>query len=1035
MTMATEHDSTSPAGDALSSERMTVRWFQGVLKRSGLILTGAVAIGVLGAISFMALPRDLFPNLALPTLQLLIQSPGRAAAELELAVAQPTELAVIGIPGVRRIASTTQTGLVQVVIAFESQVDPWRARQLVAEKLQQVVGQYPEGTGAPLMTSAAGRLQEIQELVLDGPGVDPMKLRDHAVRSLVPRLQAVPGIARIEVLGGEGRQIQVSVSPERMRTIGASLEQVIEALESSAFDSSAGVLEVRDKQWNVTVALRSRTAPELSRLPVHSAHGVVALGDIAEVREGPEFRMGLSRFEGFEAVSLRVVKQPDAETLATSRRVRALLPELQRAVPDGMSLRLFYDQGELVAHALGGVGIALTCGAIFVGAVLILLLGQLRAALIVIAVLPLAVLGAALPLRWLGHGLNAMTLGGLAIAVGLLVDAGVILVENLAHRLHESGAGSSRALVIARAAAEVAQPIATAVLVILAVFIPLLAIGDVAGALYSPLAVAVAAAMGLSLIFSLTLLPVLVERLLGANTKLAEPRLVGWIKHRYRPWLERALKHRWAVAGIAGALMLGAATLGLRLNSDFLPALDEGAMMVLTSLPSDTSLAAIDAANQRFERELEEIPGVSATYRRTGRGEVTEDPMPTYLSDIMVLLDDGADGDAVKAALEELADHAPFAAEVTTPMNMRISEGIGGTPSDIQVEVYADDLKLVIEAQPRIQALLGTIEGVESVAIDVGAPLASWRIVPDEVALRRLDVARDALQLTAMAALQGVPLSPTYDGVQKIERVVRFPADGRVSIEKLKRLPLIVEEGRIVELGQVATIVEQTVPAMIRRKNGQRRVGFNLRTSGDLNRTAARVEDALREFSLPAGVSIGIAGKVEQARETQRRLLWASVASLLIVIALLYASLSRWREVLVVVGTLPVALAGGVVAMWLAGESWNASSIVGIIGLFGVAVQNSLVLITQVKQLLAQGLEPAHALIEAAVGRVRPKLMTAGAAILGLLPMLFGIGGSELERPLAVVMVGGLVTSTLFTLLVLPTLYAPMVMRGEQTRA
>lgn len=1033
--MATEHDSTSPAGDALSSERMTVRWFQGVLKRSGLILTGAVAIGVLGAISFMALPRDLFPNLALPTLQLLIQSPGRAAAELELAVAQPTELAVIGIPGVRRIASTTQTGLVQVVIAFESQVDPWRARQLVAEKLQQVVGQYPEGTGAPLMTSAAGRLQEIQELVLDGPGVDPMKLRDHAVRSLVPRLQAVPGIARIEVLGGEGRQIQVSVSPERMRTIGASLEQVIEALESSAFDSSAGVLEVRDKQWNVTVALRSRTAPELSRLPVHSAHGVVALGDIAEVREGPEFRMGLSRFEGFEAVSLRVVKQPDAETLATSRRVRALLPELQRAVPDGMSLRLFYDQGELVAHALGGVGIALTCGAIFVGAVLILLLGQLRAALIVIAVLPLAVLGAALPLRWLGHGLNAMTLGGLAIAVGLLVDAGVILVENLAHRLHESGAGSSRALVIARAAAEVAQPIATAVLVILAVFIPLLAIGDVAGALYSPLAVAVAAAMGLSLIFSLTLLPVLVERLLGANTKLAEPRLVGWIKHRYRPWLERALKHRWAVAGIAGALMLGAATLGLRLNSDFLPALDEGAMMVLTSLPSDTSLAAIDAANQRFERELEEIPGVSATYRRTGRGEVTEDPMPTYLSDIMVLLDDGADGDAVKAALEELADHAPFAAEVTTPMNMRISEGIGGTPSDIQVEVYADDLKLVIEAQPRIQALLGTIEGVESVAIDVGAPLASWRIVPDEVALRRLDVARDALQLTAMAALQGVPLSPTYDGVQKIERVVRFPADGRVSIEKLKRLPLIVEEGRIVELGQVATIVEQTVPAMIRRKNGQRRVGFNLRTSGDLNRTAARVEDALREFSLPAGVSIGIAGKVEQARETQRRLLWASVASLLIVIALLYASLSRWREVLVVVGTLPVALAGGVVAMWLAGESWNASSIVGIIGLFGVAVQNSLVLITQVKQLLAQGLEPAHALIEAAVGRVRPKLMTAGAAILGLLPMLFGIGGSELERPLAVVMVGGLVTSTLFTLLVLPTLYAPMVMRGEQTRA
>jgi len=778
----------------------------------------------------------------------------------------------------------------------------------------------------------------------------------------------------------------------------------------------------------VTVASLARRPEALAALPVHTAHGLVALGDVAEVREAPEFRTGLARFQGFEAVSLRVIKQPSAETLATSGRVRAALPELQRTLPEGMSLTLFYDQGALVEHALGGVGYALLAGALFVAAVLVALLGSVRGAAVVIVLLPLATLGAAVPLAALGLGLNAMTLGGLAIAVGLLVDAGVIMVENLAHRLRgerpESGGGAARLGVIARGAAEVAVPIATAVLVILAVFLPLLALGGVAGQLYAPLAVAVAAAMALSLLFSFTLVPVLVDRVLPPGTRLDEPRLVSAIQRFYRPALDFALRRGGIVQGLALALALGALALGARLGTDFLPALDEGALMVQTVLPSDASLAAIDAANRQIEEEIGALPGVASVYRRTGRGEVTEDPMPTFLSDVLVVLERGADPVALEREIEQIAERAPFAVEITTPMNMRISEGIGGTPADLQVELFAVELDELTRRQSEIQARLAAVEGVASVTVDTGAPLPSWRIVPDEAALRRLDVPRRALVETAAAALQGLPLEPTFDGAQRVERVVRFPADGRLTAESLKRLPIVVEEGRIVELGQVAALVEAPTPSMIKRKNGQRRLGFNVHTEGDLGGTARRVEAALASADLPPGVSVGIAGKVEEARETQRRLLAASAVAIALVVALLYLALGRWREVAVVVGTLPVALAGGLVSLWLAGETWNASSIVGIIGLFGVAVQNSLVLITQTRQLLDQGAPFLAALREAAIGRLRPKLMTAGAAILGLLPMLAGFGGSELERPLAVAMVGGLVTSTLFTLLVLPAVYA-----------
>ncbi|MDE3032048.1 MAG: efflux RND transporter permease subunit [Acidobacteriota bacterium] len=1005
------------------------------MPRKGWVIALAFAWGVAGLLTFLNLRRDLFPDLSLPTVQLLIQSPGRAATELELTVAQPVEQALTGLPGVKRVNSILQAGIVQVVITFESDADPWHSRQLIAEKLSTVQGGFPEGTTPPLMTSASSRLQEIQEIILEGPGVDPMKLRDHAIKTILPRLQSVPGVARVELLGGEARQLQITLLPERMRLMGVTLAQVLEALDGSQQNAAAGVLEIQDKSWFVVLGTDAAKVEQVRHLPVHTAHGLVALGDLAEIREAPGFRLGLARYQGFEAVSMRIIKQPTAETIATAKGVRAALGDLKQSLPPGMSLNMFYDQADFVEHALGGVTRALLIGGLFVALVLVLLLGSLRGAMVVIVLLPLATFGAAIPLRLMGEGLNAMTLGGLAIAVGLLVDAGVIMVENLAHRLHQAhDANESRTVTLTKAAAEVAVPILTAVLVILAVFIPLLAIGGVAGKLYAPLAVAVASAMTLSLVLSFTLVPVLVDRFLPPGVSLEEPRFVQRIKGIYRPALDWALQHGVKVRIIALGLTIPSLWLAFRLGSNFLPTLDEGALLLQSILPAETSLQAVDDGNRMLEKALSKVPGVQAHYRRTGRGEITEDPMPPTRSDILVILTPGTDPMQAMGDINEAMEKLPFATELSTPMMEKISEGLGGAPADIQIKLFNPDLDLLAKARPDIQKRLSLVEGVASVNPDTGGPLPKWQVIPDDDALRRLDVPRSLLFQTVQTALQGISLQPRFDGPQRIERIVRFPNDGRVTAESLKRLPLVVEQGKIIELGQVATLEEQSTPSMIRREAGQRRLGFNIRTTGDLGGTAKRLEQALAQMSLPKGTTISFGGKIEEARETQRRLSIAIVIALVLVVGLLYLALSRWRDVLVVLATLPDAFVGGLLALWIAGETWNVSSIVGMIGLFGVAVQNSLVLITQAKGLLAQGLPFEEALREASLGRVRPKLMTAGAAILGLSPMLFGIGGSELERPLAIVMVGGLITSTLFTLLALPSFYA-WVGRPKPTEA
>jgi cobalt-zinc-cadmium resistance protein CzcA len=1003
---------------------LAARWFNGLFPRRGWIVALSLVWGLAGVATFVNLKRDLFPNINLPVLSIFVNAPGFSGPEMEMSVAQPIEQAMGGLPGVKRVNTQIVPELVQVVVTFGGGTDILQSRQLMAERLSGIAGGFPAGTHAPLMTNATGRLHQVMEIMLESSSVDPMLLRDHAEQIVVPRLQSVPGVARVDRQGGQEKTLQISLSPGKMRALGATLDCVLAALEGTHQDYGSGVLEIHDKAWYISTGSLAASPEAVARLPLQTPNGWMALGEVADVREAPGFRRGLVRHNGHEDVGLSIVKQPSASSLEVAKSVRKALEEITGYLPAGVAMPTIYDQGQLVSKAINGVSLALLVGGVFVAIVLIVLLGNTRGALIVLSVLPLATFGAAIPLHFADLELNAMTLGGLAIAIGLLVDAAIIMVENLIHRLQIGSGSELRRKAMAEAAAEVALPILTAVLVILAVFMPMISMGGVAGKLYAPLALAVASAMCISLILSFTLVPALADKFIPPRAEMLEPNIVRLVKRAYRPLLAWAVRHGALVRTMALALTVPCIWLAFGLGTNFLPNLDERAFVLLSKVPSESSLDAVDQANMHLDQRLKKIPGVHAVYRKSGMGDVTEDPCPITDSEIMVILSLGANEREALEEIIETAESMPFPVEVSTPMQERIAEGIGGTPADIQVKVYNRDIEAVRPSVADLRVRIAEAPGVQSVSFDTPDPMPSWRVVMDDESLRRLGVPRALAAKHVQVCLQGIDAGTRFDGPQPIERIVRFAEPHAASPETLKMMPVVLDDGRSIDLGQVVRFEAAKTPTLIRRESGQPRIGLNVRTTGDLGGAAKEIDRLIKGHAFPQGTHVKMGGRIEDARETNRRLAMTISISALLVVGLLYFALKRWREVLIVLATLPDAFVGGIFALWLFGETWNISSIVGMIGLFGVAVQNSLVLISQAKGLVSKGMPFRRALEEASLGRVRPKLMTAGATILGLVPILLGFSGSELERPLAIVMVGGLVTSTLFTLLALPSFYA-----------
>jgi cobalt-zinc-cadmium resistance protein CzcA len=1007
--------------------------FQAPLLTVLLVLAG---VGI-GGLWLQDLRRDVFPDLSAPVFNVIAQNAAMGAEELETAIAIPLEVELAGLPDVRRIRSNSQLGVTQVTIEFEPDADYYRSRQFVAERVAQAAGQLPPGTEPPLISSLTGRLNEIFEFTLEAdPGAaDLMTLRDLAEFDVKNRLLAVPGVAAVERLGGYLRQFQVQLDPERMAARRISLDEVLHAVEESNINASGGIVAQGPIEWTVRAVGRARTIDDLRKTVVMVRGGVpVLLGDVADVREAAAVRRGVAHRLRGEVVSARVTKQFGADTVQVAAAIRGAVEEIRRGLPDGVQLRIVYDQSELVTSALGGVGRAVMLGGVFVVLVILFLLGNIRAALIVTLTIPLSVALAGLLLRPLDVGLNTMTLGGLAIAVGLLVDAAIIMVENILHRLTGATTRTERRERAVAAAVEVARPIAFATLIVIVVFLPLFGMSGIEGRMYQPLAAAVMAAMAASLVLAVTLVPIMAGVLLraapaGVDEDVAPLR---WLKRKYAPVLDACLRHPRTVAVVTLLAAAPAIAVGFTVGSDFMPALDEGAFLLQTVLPPEASLDEVDRLNHRVEDILREVPEVDDVIRRTGRAERTEDPMPHTLSDVLVALKPARtrDLEAIEVDMRERLEHLPgIAVLFTTPLGMRIDEGLGGTPADLSVRAFGPDLDVLAGLAEEAEGLMAGVRGLTDLRAEKLTGLPQLQIAVDREASARVGLAPGDVIRAIRIGLVGEEQSEIWAGQRRYDLVVRLRDDRRNSLEAIRTLLIDGHDGTKIPLGQLAAITQTFGPAAIRREAGMRRIAVEASVIGrDLGSAAAEVRQVLTAgLRLPAGYFIDLSGRVESQERASRSLTLAIGVALFGVFVLLNLALGSAVEALLILGTVPIAFVGGILAMLATGETWNVSSLVGLIGLFGIAVQNSLVLVTQTRGLLAEGRSLPEAIREASIGRVRPKLMTAGTAMLGLLPMvLLQLHGTEIERPLAIVMIGGLVTSTMFTLFVLPVFYLPV---------
>jgi len=1007
-----------------------------------LVLT----LSSLGAMALQDLQRDVFPDLSAPVFNVIVQNPAMGAEELETAIGIPLEVAMAGLPDVRRIRSGNQLGVSQVTVEFEPEADYHRSRALVAERVAQAAPQLPPGTDAPLISSLTGRLNEIFEFTLEAePGAaDPMTLRDLAEFEVRNRLLAVPGVAAVERLGGYLRQFQVQLDPQRMSARGVTLDEILHAVEGANVNAAGGFVVQGPMEWTVRATGRVAKVEDL-RATVVAIRGAtpVLLGDVTEVREAPAVRRGIAHRLRGEVVSCRVVKQFGADTMKVADGIRRAVTEMTGSLPNGVRLRVVYDQSLLVRSALGGVGRAVAYGAVLVVLVLFLLLGNIRAALLVTLTIPLSLALACLALRQAGIGINTMTLGGLAIAVGLLVDAAIIMAENIVHRMSSRrGEGAPRDLALA-AALEVGRPIAFATMIVVAVFLPLFGMSGIEGRMYHPLAAAVIAAVGASLLLGLTMVP-----FLGAVFLRPRPEGVPedvWairaLKRAYAPLLDACMRRAALVRIVTLCLTLPALLLAMFIGTDFMPALDEGAFLIQTMLPQEASLDEVDRLNHRVEDVLREFPEVEDVVRRTGRAERTEDPMPHTVSDVLVVLkpDRARSLEDLESALREAVARVPGVSLLfTTPLGMRIDEGLGGTPADIAVRIFGPDLERLSELSGETREIMEQVPGLVDLRAESVTGLPQLRIDIDRQAVSRAGLTPGDVIRAVRIGLVGEKLSEIWLGQRRYDLVVILQDHNRADVQAIRVLLIDGHDGARIPLSQVASIEETFGPGAIRREAGSRRVAVEASVTGrDLGSAAAEVTQRLSTgLALPTGYFFDVGGRVESQARATRSLAVAIIIAVLAVFVLLHLALGSTAEALVIVATLPDAFVGGIIALMLAGETWNVSSLVGLIGLFGIAVQNGLVLVAQTRILVAQGTPFPEALREASIGRVRPKIMTACTAILGLLPfLLLRLHGTEIERPLAIVMIGGLVTSTLFTLLALPTFYMLVHQMSGRLRA
>jgi len=1008
-----------------------------------------------GVHSALRLPIDAVPDITTIQVQVLTDSPGLAPEEVEQFVTFSVETALSGLPRREEIRSLSKFGLSVVTVVFEEGTDIYWARQQVSERLAEAREAIPEGYGEPKLAPITTGLGEIYhfEVVGEprcpaGEGDTPecwslMELRSILDWIVSPQLRAVPGVVEVNAFGGEVKTYQATVDPDRLVAHGLGVGDVVDAIRANNLNTGGGYIPFGSEQYVVRGEALLGSLDELGKIVLANREGApVYLRDVAELELAPLLRQGAVTRDGErEAVAGIVLMLIGENSRTVAQRVDARVGEIAKTLPEGVSIDTYYDRSDLVRRTLGTVASNLVEGGLLVVVVLLLLIGSLRAGLLVASVIPLSMLVAFSAMRWAGVSGNLMSLG--AIDFGLIVDGAVVVVDNVMRHLRqhrEQGRGGSTLETVRQAVHQVARPVLFGVTIIILVYVPILALRGVEGKMFQPMALTVGFALAASLLCALTLVPALASWFLP-KARFKEPILYRWCKRLYRPLLDRAVAYRKTTYGAAVAVFVVSLLVAPFLGAEFLPTLDEGAIaMHIQRLPS-ISLEASNEVSLITEKViLEEFPDeVETVVSRTGRPEVALDPMGVEIGDTFVMLRPkeswrfDTKEELVEAIHDELETQVPGAKfAFTQPIELRFAELIAGVRSDVAVHVYGNDLELLRRKAEEIAAVLRTVPGAADVAAEQIQGLPRLRVRIDREAIARYDLsAAEVFQV--LDTVGGIQVGTVLEGAMRFPVQVRFPERLRLDPRRLGDLRVAAppaEPGgapRMIPLDQLATIEVTQGPAQINRQRVSRRIGVEANVRGrDLASFVAEAQREVEErVEIPAGWSLSWGGQFENLQEASRRLALLVPMVLLLIFVLLYSAFGSGRLAALVFLNVPLALSGGLFALAIRGYPFSVSAAIGFIALFGIAVLNGVVLLEYIGERRRSGASAELAAREGARLRLRAVLMTASTDIIGFLPMALATSaGAEVQKPLATVVIGGLLTSTLVTLLLLPAVYA-----------
>lgn len=1023
-----------------------VRFFQALLRRGGAALAVAIFLGLAGLLAWRHLPIDAFPDVTNIQVMVLTQAPGLSAEECEQRITYPIEQQMGGLPQVHLVRSLSRAGLSQVVVVFDDAVDPYFARQVVFERLAEAREALPEGVEPELAPLSTG-LGEIFQYTIEGDDLSPMERRTIQDGMVAPQLRSLPGVTEVNSFGGFVRQYQVRVHPDRLLKYGLTLGEIVAAVERNNANAGAGHIVRGWEQFYIVSRGIFTSTRDIEAVVLKARDGTpVFLRDVAEIGIGGEVRQGaVTRDARGETVAGMVIMLRGENSKTVVERVKAAVAQLQRTLPPGARLDVFYDRTALIEACIRTVMDALLMGAIFVILVLFLFLAELRTALIVVLSLPITFLYTFVAMRAAGLSANLMSLGGLAFSVGMVVDASIVVVENVRRHLAERGPAAPKRDVVLAALAEVARPVTFSVLIVALVLVPLFSLQGVEGKMFRPLALTLLFALLTSILVALFVVPPLAERMLRSRPE----REFGFVRrfHQgYLAFLARALARPRATVGIAlGVLLLSLGLLPL-LGTEFIPTLDEGSIAVNVVRLPNASLEGSVAVGQEIERRALRYPEVATVVTKTGRAEISEDPMGPEQSDVFIMLKPhrqwgtGRSKAELVAALEQDLTEIPgIRLSFSQPIALRVNELISGVKSDLAVKIFGPDLAQLKGYADRAAAILGEVRGASDVKVEQIAGMSEYAVELDRDAMARYGCNAEDVNALLEVGVAGRSVGTFIEGQQRFAITVRLDEGARRDPAALQALRVPTPGGERVPLRQIARIVPRDGPAQVSRENGVRRVVVEANVRGrDLGGFVADVQEGLRELeaSLPPGYFVRYGGQFENQQRAMRQLAIVVPMVLLLIGFLLYSALGSVRNSALVVLNLPFALVGGLIAAVVFRMHLSVSAAVAFIVLLGIAVQNGVVLLAFFRQLKEQGRTASETVLEGCRLRFKPLFMTALTSFIGHLPMLYATGaGADIQKPLAVVVMGGIVTSTLLTLVVLPVLYAWLETRSSRAQA